>query len=78
MSCDDTPSGRMMPVVNSALMKHVLRVALVHAPSSEKQAQELMTLLKEHDVDTIIVNVSCAVASALRLQLDRWSLLRCF
>jgi hypothetical protein len=58
-------------------MKHVLRVALVHAPSSEKQAQELMTLLQEHGVDTIIVNVSFAVASALRLQLDP-SLRRCF
>ena len=73
MSSDDTPSV----VVNSALMKHVLRVALVHAPSSEKQAQELMTLLQEHGVDTIIVNVSFAVASALRLQLDP-SLRRCF
>jgi hypothetical protein len=61
MSSDDTPSV----VVNSALMKHVLRVALVHAPTSEKQAQELMTLLKEHGVDTIIVNVSFAVASAI-------------
>jgi hypothetical protein len=61
MSSDDTPSV----VVNSALMKHVLRVALVHAPTSEKQAQELMTLLKEHGVDTIIVNVSFALASAI-------------
>ena len=61
MSSDDTPSV----VVNSALMKHVLRVALVHAPTSEKQAQELMALLKEHGVDTIIVNVSFALASAI-------------
>jgi hypothetical protein len=58
---DLTPSaeGRVLPWVETALQRSALRVALVHAPSSENQARELMEMLALKGVhDCIIVNVS--------------------
>jgi hypothetical protein len=56
--CDETPSALLAPIVNRAIDRHELRVALVHSPSSENQARELMEGLVAKNVNVVIVNVS--------------------
>ena len=61
---DLTPtSSRMVPLVESAVQRNALRVALVHAPSSAQQARELKDMLESKGVETVIVNVSFIAAS---------------
>lgn len=45
-------------LVESAIQKSVLRVAIVHAPSSSQQADGLKQMLESKGVETKIINVS--------------------
>ncbi len=60
---DETPS-KISPLVDHALQKHDLRVALVHALSSENQARELMEGLVGKGVDVVLVNVSILLCAS--------------
>jgi hypothetical protein len=51
-------TGGITPLVDHALQKHELRVALVHAPSSGEQATELMEGLRTKGANVMLVKVS--------------------